>query len=329
MTTINTIPTLTSDVKFGYTATDSAFSAVKANPYFKNATVLDNPANSAEALKAAGLDWTVSKEKVWSLGKRIPNAWATTRSDNKEVLGIVSDKYQVCQNTEAFDFLDSLIGGQSVEQVKYETAGSLFGGRKVYILARLPETFILGDNHIPYLCFSNSFDGKGSIRCSLTTVRVVCSNTLQWAIKNAIRQWGITHKGNIEGKLETAKQALGLANDYITNYKKEAEVLSTQKVDFDKFINILLPQKETVSVRENDNRNFVVESIKDLFENKTDLQNFRGSAYGLYQACADFYSNGKKLRNTATLAEKMQNEFISSSAFLTKAQEAVEAAVIA
>lgn len=95
------------------------------------------------------------------------NFFANVRSSDGAVLGVVSDRYQVVQNAEAFAFTDALIGGEG--QVHYETAGSLMGGRKIWLLAKLPDTEIVGDKTEPYLCFSNTHDGSGAIRVCMTT----------------------------------------------------------------------------------------------------------------------------------------------------------------
>ena len=115
-----------------------------------------------------------------------------------KVLGIVSDKYKIVQNHEAFDFTDSLIG----EGCTYETAGSLKGGKKVFLLAKLPQKMIIEDAVDPYVCFTNSHDGFGAIQACMTPIRVVCNNTLNLALSKATRKWSTKHVGDIDNKLE-------------------------------------------------------------------------------------------------------------------------------
>lgn len=128
------------------------------------------------------------------------NFFANVRSSDGAVLGVVSDRYQVVQNAEAFAFTDALIGGEG--QVHYETAGSLMGGRKIWLLAKLPDTEIVGDKTEPYLCFSNTHDGSGAIRVCMTPIRVVCNNTLNIALNGAKRAWSVRHTGDIQAKLQ-------------------------------------------------------------------------------------------------------------------------------
>ena len=99
--------------------------------------VMDAPA-SHEALELAGLDWQVESRNIYS-GNR-----ANVRSTDDAVLGVVSDRYRIVQNEEAFQFTDDLLG----EGVTYETAGSLQGGKKVWMLAKLPEKYIIAGDEV-------------------------------------------------------------------------------------------------------------------------------------------------------------------------------------
>ena len=138
---------------------------------------------SAEALRLAGLDWEVDQEPIFTEENvLIPGYKANIRNTDRRVLGVVTDRYKVIQNTEAFSFTDALLG----EGVRYETAGSLQGGRKIWLLARLPKEYIIsGDRISPYLVFSNTHDGSGSVKVAITPIRVVCNNTLNLALSTA------------------------------------------------------------------------------------------------------------------------------------------------
>ena len=101
--------------------------------------VMDAPA-SREALELAGLDWQVESRNIYSgTGAMIPGYRANVRNTDDAVLGVVSDRYRIVQNEEAFQFTDDLLG----EGITYETAGSLQGGKKVWMLAKLPEKYII------------------------------------------------------------------------------------------------------------------------------------------------------------------------------------------
>ena len=132
---------------------------------------VENAPDSKEALELAGLDWQVVQEPIFSTsGVEIPGYKANVRDSDSKVLGIVSDRYKIIQNSEAFSFTDMLIG----EGVRYETAGSLFGGRKVWMLAKLPQEYIItGERISPYLVFTNTHDGSGAVRCAVTPIKVL------------------------------------------------------------------------------------------------------------------------------------------------------------
>ena len=126
--------------------------------------VMDAPA-SREALELAGLDWQVESRNIYSgTGSMIPGYRANVRSTDDSVLGVVSDRYRIVQNEEAFQFTDDLLG----EGVTYETAGSLQGGKKVWMLARLPRKYLIaGDQVAPYLVIFNSHDGSSGVKVAM------------------------------------------------------------------------------------------------------------------------------------------------------------------
>ena len=174
--------------------------------------VMDAPA-SREALELAGLDWQVESRNIYSgTGAMIPGYRANVRSTDEAVLGVVSDRYRIVQNEEAFQFTDDLLG----EGVTYETAGSLQGGKKVWMLAKLPEKYIIaGDEVTPYLVFFNSHDGSSGVKVAMTPVRVVCQNTLNLALGTAKRIWTARHTENVLLRVQDARETLQLANSYM------------------------------------------------------------------------------------------------------------------
>ena len=165
---------------------ESMFS-VRVKPWHGIGTVVEECPCAGEAVRLAGLDWKVEQKDVYTAGGQlIPGYKANVRDSDQSVLGVVSDRYQVVQNEEAFAFTDELLG----QGIRYETAGSLQGGRRTFILAKLPERFIIaGDEITPYFVIMNSHDGSCSIKAAMTPVRVVCQNTLNLALRTAKRTW--------------------------------------------------------------------------------------------------------------------------------------------
>lgn len=160
---------------------ESMFS-VREKPWHGLGTIVKEAPDSGEALRLAGLDWEVVQSPIFTNHGKVEGYKANVRNTDGQVLGVVTDRYRVVQNTEAFAFTDALLG----EGVHYETAGSLMGGRKVWLLARLPREFIIAGERIsPYLVFSNTHDGSGAVRVAVTPIRVCCNNTLNLALTTA------------------------------------------------------------------------------------------------------------------------------------------------
>ena len=282
---------------------ESMFSANRIKPWhyelYKDCTKLIQEApNSHDALIAAGLDWTVEGKPIYDANGNIISGYkANTRSSDGKVLGIVGNRYKIVQNADAFQFTDNLIGGD----VRYETAGSLLGGTKVWMLAKMPERKIAGDDVETYVAFTNTFDGKGSVRAIVTPVRVVCNNTLNLALSTAKRSWAMRHQGDIESKLAEAREALELTDIYMEELAKQADRWANVTINeeaIQRALNKLFPAKEDDSERKKRN----VQDAKDQFMVcyfAPDLNAFRGTAWGMINACTDYVAHTEPARKTA------------------------------
>lgn len=264
---------------------------VRQVPWHGLGTRVDFAPRSAQALKLAGLDWTVDQRPVFVDRQVVPGYRANVRSTDSQVLGIVKERYRVLQNKDAFAFADELLG----RGVTYETAGALFGGRRVWLQARLPRPIkILRDEVMPYLCITNSHDGEGAIRVIVTPVRVVCQNTLTFALKNAPRHWSMRHTGNLVDKARIADEALELNQNYIGGLQARADVLSQIKVsarDWREMVEQLFPLPENPKMPQyefylrlaQDRRGLLL----DLFWSE-DLKPYRETAWAAVNALIDF-----------------------------------------
>lgn len=262
-----------------------------------------------DAIVLAGLDWEVTKEKVFTeRGIQIPNFYATTRNTDGNVYGMVTDKYKVVQNKEAFAFMDNLIG----EGVKYETAGSLFDGKKVWLLARMPERKILGEKFETYCVLTNSHDGKNAVQVACTPIRVVCNNTLNLALGSAKRIWSTRHCGTLEGKLADAKDTLGFASTYMDALNVEAEKMATtplNAVQLGKVVAEAFPINESMSKRQIEN----AEEARNTFNayyNRDDVQNFKNTLYGAILAITDYVDHATPQRLTSDYNANRFNKII-------------------
>lgn len=288
-------------------------------------TDVKEAANSADALKLAGLDWTVEQRPVFLGGNPapIPNYKANVRDKDNKVLGIVTDRYQIVQNTEAFSFTDSLIGGD----VRYETAGSLKGGKRIWLLAKMPTARVAGDDVDPYLCFTNTHDGSGSVKVCVTPVRIWCMNTLNLALRTAKRSWSMKHVGALELKLREARMTLELADRYMLALDEEAERLANVTVTdekLEKILNEMFPLKEDATDRQKD----TVKAAKDeimIAYFMPDIAKFRGTAWGVVNAVADMVDHSKPQRNTQNYRENNWGRIMDGHHLLDMVTEKVMA----
>ena len=292
--------------------------SVKERPWHGIGTVVDTAPCSAEALKIAKLDWTVEQFPVYANGKEIPNVFVNVRSDTNESLGVVKSRYNVLQNTDAFNFIDDIIQNNSDVECRYETAGSLFNGRRVFMLVRLPDQKLVGDDVENYMFFTNSHDGTSALLAGITNVRVVCNNTLQMAIKGASRTWKCHHTKGLKARKHEAETALGLAVKYIYNLDTTAQELAQRKINEEKFFKKLFDKYQNRSEKSMER---MVEKIHYLYTEKDDLQNFRGSAWGMYNAVSDLISNGVPGKTTEFGNHKKLERFFDGNELLETTQE--------
>lgn len=207
---------------------------VGATPWHKEGVKLDSPPNCQEALVASGLNWEVVKRPTYysdptndeelfnGFGSKPTGHYVTMRTDTGQVLGNVSQKYEVLQNSEAFMPFEALLD----HGYELETAGAIELGRKVWILAKAPDSHMVGDEQVdPYILCYTSHDGSSGNNIRPTMIRVVCKNTLDLSLsKTADYQYNLRHTSNIkqnvkdltknirkcEGKM---KEAVGVMNE--------------------------------------------------------------------------------------------------------------------
>ena len=297
---------------------------VRVAPWHGLGVCVESAMSSGEALKESGLDWSVTQRPIMtSAYDQISGYKANIRESDNRVLGVVTDRYKIVQNHEAFAFVDGLLG----EGVRFETAGSLNEGRKVWMLARLPDRYSLDGEEIePYLVFSNSHDGSGSIKVAMTPIRVVCQNTLNLALGNAKRVWSTIHVGAIKDKLAEAHNTLALASKYMDNLGAEFSRLSQIQLPDAKvleYIEMLLPMDEDPTEIHERNINRIRDDLKVRYFDAPDLRHVGRNAYRFVCAVSDFATHAEPLRKTATYRENMFARTIEGNPLIDKAYEII------
>lgn len=248
--------------------------------------------NMEQVLKASGLDYTVTKEPVYNFDgvdfKQIPNRFVTTRSDG-HTYDVVSDKFEIIQNADAFDFVNYMGEG-----LTFEKAGETKGGM-VYIIGKLPQVNVLGDAFTPYVLFRNGFDGKTKITAAISPLRIVCQNQFNFAFKNTNNAITIRHVRNAEAKLEEARETLRLVADYMSELNKMAEHFAGIKItdaQMERVVKYLFPIPEDTNI--NPFKRKTLEDQRAAFltaHQQEDNRNFRGTAWGLINAYTDLVTH--------------------------------------
>jgi phage/plasmid-like protein (TIGR03299 family) len=299
----------------GLTDSDSMF-AVRRPPWHGLGVVLAEPPRSIdEALTKSGLGWQVRQGDV--LAVRRPE-WsddfgrvhdpelvpaetadgctyrANLREDTGELLGIVSDDYRVVPNRDAFAFLDALLGSE----LQFETAGSLHGGRRVWVLARLPEWVeVGGDRTAVYVYVANSHDGSMAVTASATDVRIVCANTLAWALRRsdygeaAKRTYRFRHTDDLRLKFAEASQVMDMTLDYAVQFKLLGDRLAREKLTPWRFERSVLERlfavEDDMGRRARDNRSQAKLAVVDLFRGRGPAGDTSGNSPGTKWAAAN------------------------------------------
>jgi phage/plasmid-like protein (TIGR03299 family) len=286
-------------------------------------TVFEEEVNTTKMLELAHLDnWNVRLEEI-----PMPENFTSDKTnyfvarsnpfDKKQtdVLGVVGERYRTLQNEDLFSFGDNILDGGG----RWETAGSIKGGRQVFGSIALERETVLdpngvGDKVNTYLLVNTSHDGSVAIQASITPVRVVCANTLNLAIgggvgrnRNIKQSFKIRHTQTAEGKVIAAREALGLANAYMDEFDIMAKAMietEISKAKFDEIVALAYPMPEKDSKGSLSKWQTKLELIEDIYQGEFNHM-ISGTAWGAFNAMTerlDWYRAGRKGNNESVLA---------------------------
>ena len=297
---------------------------VREKPWHGLGVRVEEALTSAQALEIAKLDWNIEPKPIYDgNGNVIKGFYANTRDKDSKVMGIVGSRYTVVQNRQAFEFTDALIG----EGIKYETAGSLKGGRKIWLLGRMPERYIAGDKVEPYICFTNTHDGTGAVRACMTPIRVVCNNTLNLALSQAKRSWSTPHRGDVIGRIDEARQTLQLADEYLIKLDETADRLANERFDegdVKKALDTMFAVPKDASDRQkktaDDAKNEVI-----LYMMRPDIEQFLWTKWGFVNAVSDYVGHSNPIRQTKNYEANRWESIIGGNTIFDKAVAIVNA----
>lgn len=308
-------------------------------------TVLPQAPSLVEAFPISGLGWQVDKVpvKLEDSGELVPGAFCNRRSDNGELLGMVGDKYRVFQNSELFGLAQAITEDGAAE---VETCGSLRGGRDVFLLVR-NDSFELGrngdDQVQTFSLIHNTHDGSSSLRVLGTSVRVVCANTLAYAMggKSAKAGISIRHTESMLARVAEAQDALFQSRAGAYEFQAKAEALAARSMRQHElqafFVEVYqrghgyaIPQRSAIKTKK-DQRQFdrAVRTIADwqdrLEQPRQTLDGIEGTAWAALNAVTEWSDHERTVRRgqsvTESEARQHSNLMGSSSDFKTQAFE--------
>ena len=305
---------------------------VGAAPWHNLGRRFEVPPSLEEALVAAGLDWKVTTEPLFSGNKEQVEAKLTRRSSDNSILGVVGPSYVPLQNTEAFDFFKPFIDEKAAA---IETAGSLRQGKRVWVLAKINrDPMVIKGNDIveKYVLLSNSHDGTLAVRVGFTPVRVVCNNTLSMAINSeASKLIRIKHTKNVVSNLESVQDIMNLADSEFEATAQQYRMLTQRDInskDLEKYVKLVFNTSakllEAGGNTDQLSNKRILEQIIPLFEKGrgNDMTEIKGTMWAAYNAISEYlqYSRGSDNSN------RMDNMWFGDSARINK--KALETALI-
>jgi len=304
-----------------------AIFAERTVPWSGIGKTIERAKNSKEAMKMAGLDWDVVSTPLYlprGKGYEKIQYFANVRADTGDVLGIVTSRYKVLQNREIFSFTDKLIG----EGVQYEAAGQINGGKRIWLLASMPEDkIVLGEKIKSYIIWVAAHDGDRGVIGAITPIRVLCYNTINLALKVAKRSWSAVHMGDMDSKLIVAQKTLGSTYLYLNEMEMEVEKLAQIKITKEtlgEIVEELYPVKSKDSDRRVANIEELREGLLYRYHKAPDLKRFRGTGWGLISAVSDFVTHSEPKRRTATYKEKLFEKVIDGHPIIDKAYHLIK-----
>jgi len=300
----------------------ASFASFREPAWHGLGTVFTEEKTTSEMLAAANLNgWNVRLEDLetpshLTSDKNYQYVLRTNPTDNTQtdILGVVGERYHVMQNEDLFSFGDNILDGGG----RWETAGSIKGGRVVFGALALERETILDPNGVAdkvktYLLINTSHDGSIAIQASITPVRVVCANTLNLALNTIKRKGGvkqsfkIRHTQTAQGKIQVARETLGMAHKYMDSFDVMAKAMIEKEVSAKMFNDIILaaypkPEKDSKGAfKKWENK---VDVINDIYTGEYNGM-IAGNAWGAFNALTerlDWYRSARGGNNESILA---------------------------
>lgn len=308
-------------------------------PWHGVGTAVPSEVTTAEAIRLCQLDWDVEVAPIVTNDQKrtaVVHKRVTRRVQDQAILGIVNKGYKPIQNRDAFGMLDTIIGKDTAS---IHTAGSLEGGSKVFMLAKMPEPLIIGkDQGIEdlvdrYLLLSSAHDGTRPLQCLFTPVRVVCSNTLAIALSNSAKDDKLTcaprvsirHNVNAAEAMKQAELAMARAVRYYGKFGDFANFLTTVQVaakQVELLIEKVFPANDQLVVTKTQKEHR--EQVERLFVEGKGHDKIAGSAWALLNAFGEYADHGYALRSAKTAEDRSASILMGGAKYIkTRANKAI------
>lgn len=236
--------------------------------------------------------------------QNVPDTFHVIRDDTDMVLGTTGKRFAPLQNADAALLFKDIVDDSDI---LIDTAGSLWNGKKIFIACKLPETMTVGgesrEGIETYLILTNAHDGSGALCIAIVPIRVVCQNTLSWALASALRSFKVKHTDTILNRAMDARRVLELGWKATEAVIAEMDAFS-QFSWTDKDMEQLLALTNPVAEDEGRARTTAEGVHNDIFAiyrgEKYGQGHIQGTAYGAMMACSAYSDHQAIFRNTET-----------------------------
>jgi phage/plasmid-like protein (TIGR03299 family) len=268
----------------------------------------DKAVNWEQAMTLAGLDWQVIKNQNYARnpqGHVVPvSSYSIFRdTDGAELAANVGEGFTIKQNRECFQFVDDLL--QDNGGAHYDSAGALGNGATIWCAVRVPRADIAvngEDKHESYLVFTTAHDGSMAHTAALSSVRVVCRNTLRQALSTNTGILRIKHTKNANARFEDAKRTMdGVVMD-AKRLEEKLQLLATRRITRESMTTVLdrLFPKPADKEQNTTRRENILAEVLALYESndRNAFPAIRGTGYNLLNACTEWTDHYRSARIT-------------------------------
>jgi phage/plasmid-like protein (TIGR03299 family) len=223
-----------------------------------------------------------------------------------EYLGIVGTDYATVQNEEAAEVLNRLVDESGAH---FETAGSLRGGRMVFITMKLPTAMQIAgvDDMDLYLCATTSHDASSALRVDANPIRVVCANTQRAAIAHSKGSYTFRHTSNVRQQISQAREAMGLMWKFLDGFQTEAEKMLNETLtmgEFEKVIAELWPVADDASEQTKNNAKKRASTLRYLIRDSDTQKAIKGTRWAGFQAVTEYVDHFAPAKDAAVRANR-------------------------